>query len=182
VWQTDGRTDRQKYDSQDRPRICSRGKKIRQQWNIRLSNYSLALHHFEVTEEDGNQRRRGKIWRKIWHEVSVGLQLKKDWAAQDRQNSNVTHGPLRPTSISRTETSCQHFSRDLLSSCSSVALFFCEFEVMQCNEYLDSDIFYCCHIIAMHSLERIVALLPWCSSVRLGRAWIVTLRCTLAQI
>ena len=28
--QTDGRTDRQNYDSQDRPRICSRGKKGRQ--------------------------------------------------------------------------------------------------------------------------------------------------------
>ena len=26
MWQTDGRTDRQNYDSQDRPRICSRGK------------------------------------------------------------------------------------------------------------------------------------------------------------
>ena len=36
---TDGQTDRQNYDSQDRPRICSRGK------NTRL--HMIATHYYE---------------------------------------------------------------------------------------------------------------------------------------
>jgi len=31
-------------------------------------------------------------------------------------------------------------------------------------------------------VERIVALLPWSSSVRLERTWTVIVRCTLARI
>jgi len=34
----------------------------------------------------------------------------------------------------------------------------------------------------MHSLERIVALLPLCSCVCPGREYIVIIRCTLARI
>jgi len=34
----------------------------------------------------------------------------------------------------------------------------------------------------MHLLERIVVLLPWRSSICLGRACIMIIRCTLTQI
>ena len=43
--QTDGRTDRQNYDSQDRPRICSRGKNVA----LRQSEFEVYQVHLVVT-------------------------------------------------------------------------------------------------------------------------------------
>ena len=75
----------------------------------------------------------------------------------------------------------QKFAGNLISYCNVIFLL----------QWSDVAIFYDVMIRivnwrAMRSLERIVAILPWCSSVclsvRLGRAYTVIVRCTLARI
>ena len=55
--QTDRRTDGQNYDSQDRPRICSRGKNEMFQFSS-ISFHSLAFHNF--TRQGVSQPRAGR--------------------------------------------------------------------------------------------------------------------------